>query len=204
MGRNKDKDKKDSHEKREERRESFANKQQKQKRKNTLIAIGVFAVVGVIVGYATWHFIEGTASTLDFGRLGDDHQHASILVRVHGDKFDFSLPDYQVKNAFIHFEGRDGDTIHRHATNVPLGFLFETVKIGLTDDCFIFPDKSEKFTFCNDDDYSLKFYINHRQVNSIKDYVLQEGDKILISYGNQTQDEIDEQLLELDSQVIRG
>lgn len=199
MGKNKD-----NHEKREERRERFADKQQKQKRKNMLIGIGVLAVVATIVGYASWHFIEGTATTLEFGRLGNDHQHASILVRVHGDKFDFSLQDYQVKNPFIHFEGLDGETIHRHATNVPLGFLFDTIKIGLTDDCFIFPDRSERYTFCTDSDYSLKFYINHRQVDSIKDYVIQEGDRILISYGNQSQEEIDEQLRELDAQVIRG
>ncbi|MEM3143795.1 MAG: protein-disulfide isomerase [Candidatus Nitrosotenuis sp.] len=187
----------------QEKRESFVAKQSKQKRKNTLIAAGVFAVVAIIVGYAAWHFVENATTTLEFGKLGNDHQHASILVRIHGDKFDFSGPAYQVKNAFIHFEGLDGETIHRHATNVPLGFLFETIKIELTDDCFIFPDRTPQHTFCTNDDYSLKFYINHKKVDSIVNYVIQEDDRILISYGGETPEEIEAQLKELDAQVIR-
>ncbi|CAE6498975.1 MAG: protein-disulfide isomerase [Candidatus Nitrosotenuis sp.] len=198
MGKN-NKEKKEANEK----RESFADRQTKQKRKNMLIGIGVLIVVAAIVGYASLHFIEKSATTQGFGKLGDDHQHASILVRIHGDKFDFSRPDFQVKNAFIHFEGQDGDTIHRHATGVPLGFLFETIKVGLSDECFVFPDRKPEHTFCTDEDYSLKFYVNHKKVDSITDYVIQEDDRILISYGNQSQEEIDDQLRELDAQVIR-
>lgn len=190
-------------EKRNEKRESFVDKQSRQKRKNMLIGIGVLIAVAAIVGYASLHFIDKSTNTQGFGKLGDDHQHASILVRVHGDKFDFARPNYQVKSPFIHFEGQDGDTVHRHATNVPLGFLFESFNMELTDECIIFPDKTPAHTFCNDPDYTLKFYINHEKVDSVANYVINEDDRILISYGNQNQTEIDEQLRELDSQVIR-
>lgn len=199
-----DKDKKKSNsERREEKRESFADRQSKQKRKNTLIGIGVLAVIATIVGYAAFHFVDKSSTTQEFGRLGDAHEHASLLLRIHGDKFDFSRPDFQVKSPFIHFEGQDGDTIHRHATGVPIGFLFESIKMQLTDECVIFPDKKPEHTFCTNDDYSLKFYINHEKVSDIADYVLNEDDRILISYGNQNQTEIDDQLRELDDQVIK-
>jgi hypothetical protein len=193
--------------KREERRESFANRQSRQKRKNMLIGLGVLAVIASIVAYASWTFIEKSASDPlrgppGAGMLNDEHEHASILVRIHGDKFDFSLPPYQVKSPYIHFEGEDGNTIHRHASNVPLGFLFNSIKIGFTDECFIFPDQTPQYTFCTDEKYSLKFYVNHEKVDSIVDYVIKEGDRILISYGNQNQTQIDEQLRELDSQMI--
>ena len=135
------------------------------------------------------------------GPLGDDHDHASILVRIFGDKFDFSLPAYQIKNSWIHFEAQDGTTIHRHSTGVTMGYLFETLNIGLTEDCYVFPDGRE---FCTNEDFSLKYYINHEPVSSINDYVLMDGDRILISYGNETPEEIDSQLLELDSQPILG
>lgn len=198
---------KESKKEKESRRESFADKQSRQKRKNMLIGIGVLAVVAAIVGFASWTFIEKSASNPlggppTAGTLNDEHEHASILVRIHGDKFDFSLPTYQVQSPWIHFEGGDGNTIHRHSTGVPLGFLFDTLKIELTDECFIFPDKKPEHTFCTDDNYSLKFFINHEQVSSIRDYVIEEGDRILISYGGENQTQIDAQLRELDEQLI--
>ena len=133
--------------------------------------------------------------------LGDDHQHASILVRIFGDKFDFSVPAYQIKNSWIHFEAQDGATVHRHSTGVTLGYMFDTLGIEMDEDCYIFPDGRE---FCNNEDYSLKYYINHEKVPNINEYVIMEGDRILISYGNEDQAAIDAQLAELDAQPILG
>jgi len=190
---------------REEKRESFAEKRSKEKRRNIAIAAGVFAVIAVIVGYSAYTFATMSANVPGAppgaGRLGDEHEHASLLVRIFGDKFDFSLPAYQIKSSWIHFEGQDGNTIHRHASGVTLGYLFDTLNVDVTNDCFIFPDQRE---FCTNEDYSLKFYINHQKVNGIRDYVLKEGDRILISYGNESQEQIEEQLVEVDSQRLVG
>ncbi len=133
------------------------------------------------------------------GNLYDIHEHASILVKIFGDKFDFSGAGYQIKDPYIHFEGRDGNTVHIHATGIPLEFLFETMNMKITDNCFVFAEGRE---FCNIDEYSLKFYINEEQIDSITDYVLSQDDKILISYGDETQDEIAEHLEELNLQEI--
>ncbi len=197
----------DEKESKKEKRESFLDKQTREKRRNMLIGLGVLAVVAIIVGFASWTFIQRSAfdpmgGPPGAGPLGDEHEHASMLVRIHTDKFDFALPAYQVKSPYIHFEGGDGNTIHRHASGVSLGFLFNSLKIGLSNECFIFPDKAPEHTFCTDENYSIKFYVNHERVNSILDYVLDDGDKILISYGNQNQTQIDAQLRELDNQII--
>ena len=188
---------------REEKREGFAVKRSREKRKNALIAAGVFGLIAVIVGYSAYTFISQPISAPGTppgaGALFDEHEHASILVRIFGDKFDFSGVSFQIKNSWIHFEGGDGNTVHRHSSGVTSGYLFETLGIGLTAECFIFPDGRE---FCNNEDYSLKFYINHEPVPSILDYVGNEGDKILISYGDETLEQLDEQLEELDSQII--
>ena len=79
--------------------------------------------------------------------------------------------------------------------------MFDTLGIGLPEDCFVFPDGR---SFCTNEDYSLKLYVNHEQVSSISDYVLVEGDRILISYGSETSEQIDNQLSDLDSQPILG
>jgi len=190
---------------REEKRESFAAKRSKQKIKNMLIAGGIFAVVAVIVGISVYNFTNLTASAPGAppgsGTLGDEHEHASVLVRIFGDKFDFSLPAYQIKNSWIHFEGQDGTTVHRHSSGVTLGYLFETLGIIIDENCYIFPDGRE---FCSNEDYSLKYFINHEPVPSINDFVGIDGDRILISYGDENQEQIDVQLSELDAQPILG
>ena len=133
------------------------------------------------------------------GPLTGAHEHASILVKIFGDKFDFSGPAYQIKNPYIHFEGNDGNTIHRHADNVTLGFLFETMNLQLTEECFVFSDGR---SFCSNDEYLLEFYVNGEQVDSVKDFVISQNDRILVSYGSEDIEGIHEQLGELGLQEI--
>jgi len=78
--------------------------------------------------------------------------------------------------------------------------LFETLNIEINEDCYIFADGRQ---FCTNEDYSLKYFINGNSVNSINDYVVQDDDRILISYGGETEEQINQQLNELDSQIIR-
>ena len=188
---------------REEKRESFSAKRTAQKRSTSFKALGILAAIGVIAAYSSYEFItmggDVPGAPENAGKLGDEHIHSSMLVRIFGDKFDFSLPNYQIKSSWIHFENQDGDTIHRHASGVELEFLFNSLGIGLDEDCFEFPDGRQ---FCTNEDYSLKYFINHKQVNDIRDYVVMEEDRILISYGNDDNSVIEQQLAELDSQII--
>jgi len=184
---------------REVKREDFAAKRSREKRKSNLMIAGVIGIVAVIVGISAYNFVTMGAnvpgSPPGSGLLGDEHEHAAILVKIFEDKFDFSSPAFQIKNTWIHFEGRNGDIIHRHSSGVTMGYLFGTLGLGLTDECYIFGDGRE---FCTNNDYSLKFFINHEQVQSILSIVPKEGDRILISYGSQTSEDIQKQLLELD------
>ena len=194
---------KNRREKREEEREGFASKRSAQYRSRNLKAVGILAGIGVIVALACFEFVTSgnnvPGAPENAGRLGDEHIHASMLVKIFGDKFDFSTPNYQVKTSWIHFENSDGDTVHRHSTGVELEFMFNSMKIAIDDKCFVFPDGRQ---FCTNEDYSLKFYVNQQKVDDIRDYVVQEDDRILITYGNESQEEIDKQLAELNAQAI--
>ena len=194
---------KNRREKREEEREGFAAKRTAQYRTRNLKALGILSAIGVIVAFACFEFVTSTnnvpGAPENAGKLGDEHIHASLLVSIFGDKFDFSTPNYQVKTPWIHFENQDGDTIHRHSTGVELEFLFNSMSVGVDENCFVFPDGRQ---FCNNEDYSLKFYINQQLVKDIRQYVIQEDDRILITYGNDDQLAIDKQLAELNAQAI--
>ncbi|MCY3854049.1 MAG: protein-disulfide isomerase [Thaumarchaeota archaeon] len=184
-------------------RRNFVARSSNEKLKKKLITTSVLIAIAVIIGISVYNFTNieyNNDNTPDgAGKLGDEHIHASILVRIFGDKFDFSLPAYQIKNSWIHFEARDGSTIHMHSTGVKLGYLFESLGITITENCYIFPDQRE---FCTNEKYSLKFYINQKKIDSITNYVINENDRILISYGNENESQIQEQLIELESQAI--
>jgi len=161
-----------------------------------LLSVLVVSLVGVLMVSSAVAQVPGALS--GFGNLGDEHEHASLLVRIFGDKFNFSAPAFQIKNSWIHFEDSDGSTIHRHSSGVMLGYLFSSMGFTVNDVCFVFPEDRK---FCSNIDYSLKYYINHQRVNVINGYVIEEGDRILITYGSETPEQIEEQLLELDLQV---
>ena len=194
---------KNRRERREEEREGFASKRTAQYRSRNLKAVGILSAIGVIVAFACVEFITSgnnvPGAPENAGRLGDEHIHASLLVKIFGDKFDFSTPNYQIQTSWIHFENSDGDTIHRHSSGVELEFMFNSMKIALDDKCFVFPDGRQ---FCTNEDYSLKFYVNGQKVDDLRYYVVQEDDRILISYGNESQEQIDKQLSELNAQTI--
>jgi hypothetical protein len=188
---------------REEKRENYATKHSNEKRKQTLIAVGVLVGIALIVGYAVWIFVNMTETAPggpeNAGALGSEHSHAAILVKIFGDTFEFSSPAFQIKSSWIHFEGNDGTTIHKHATGVNLGYLFDTIGIGLDDQCYVFPDGK---SFCTNDDYTLKFFINREQVPDITNYEIMEGDRILVVFGSETPEEIEAYLLQLDNQEL--
>ena len=156
-----------------------------------------------------WIVLVGLMSSITLGVLleepkteystfvfGSAHEHASISIKIFGDEFDFTKPEFQLQSNFIHLENSDGYVIHRHTKDVTIGYLFETLNIGLLSDCIIFPDGRK---FCSNEDYTLKFYINEKKVDDLTDYIIFDGDLILISYGSENSEEVAEQLAELKS-----
>jgi hypothetical protein len=155
----------------------------------------------------TWIVLLGLMTSITLGVLleepktvshstfvfGSAHEHASISIKIFEDGFDLTKPEFQLQSPFIHLENSNGYVIHRHSKDVAIGYFFETLNLGLTPDCFTIDDGRK---FCTNDDYSLKFYVNERQVDDIRDYIIFEGDYILISYGSETQEEIKKQFKE--------
>ena len=169
------------------------------------MAIGILGAVFAVVGYSVFIFmtmgVNAPGAPAGAGLLGDEHEHASLLVKIFGDTFDFSVPSYQIKSSWIHFEQSDGTTLHRHASGIELGYLFDGLRIGIDSKCFIFPDGRQ---FCTNEDYSLRYFINHQRVDDIRDYVFEDGDRILILYGSESSEQVEAYLSELDSQLIKG
>jgi hypothetical protein len=182
-------------------RETFYQKRQRTQLKNKAIAIGILAGIVAVLGISSYNFYELSKTTTaqgvppGSGPLGGIHIHAGMLTLIYGQEFDYTSTAYQLKSPYIHFEKGNGETVHMHAANVTLGYLFQTLKIGFDDKCFTFPDKR---AFCTNANYTLKFYVNHHQVPDLANYVFKDQDRILISYGNENETQINAQLARVD------
>ena len=124
------------------------------------------------------------------GQLGSAHLHADVKVYINGQSIDFSQRKYQLASSFIHFEEGVGDVIHTHATGLTIGYMFKSLGVDFNNNCIVF----EKENYCNDNDRKLKFYVNGQLNNEFYSYVIKDLNKILISYGNEDESEIQKQL----------
>lgn len=163
----------------------------RRKRNVQLITIGIIAAVAIAIGIAAYTYMQNPPRTTSFGAVGSAHEHAALKVYIHGKPVDFSQAKYQIRSNYIHFESNNGDIVHRHATLVDMGYLFETLRMKLTNDCFTTDDGT---AYCNDGTNTLKFYVNNLPKGALNNHVLRDGDRILISYGSEDSAQISEQL----------
>ena len=138
------------------------------------------------------------------GILGSKHIHADWKVYIDGKALDLSdkshmerMRNNQPVSSFIHVDSgapspeKTGDVIHMHATGVPLWIFFKSVGMEFGKDCLTLENKER---FCNEGNKKLKFYVNGQLNNEFENYVFNDLDKILISYGGEGEEEIKNQL----------
>ena len=65
-------------------------------------------------------------------------------------------------------------------------------------DCFILDNGTK---YCGNDKAKLKFFLNGNQVSSISNYVIRQGDEILVIYGNDSPRDINNRLVMLNPSV---
>lgn len=124
------------------------------------------------------------------------HKHADIAIFINGRQIDLSKKKYQSneenhKHKYSHHHDQVGDIIHQHKSEVPLSEHFESLGMRLTDKCFQLDNGAE---YCTNENNSLKMYVNGERVTNYSDFVFDDLDRILISYGPKTGPNIKEQL----------
>ena len=138
------------------------------------------------------------------GILGSQHIHADWKVYIDGEALDFSdkshierMQNKQPVSSFIHVDSgapapeKTGDVLHIHATGVPLWIFFKSVGMDFNKECVTLENKEK---FCNDGNKKLRFFVNGKENNEFENYVFNDLDKILISYDNENEEEIKNQL----------
>ena len=140
-------------------------------------------------------------SASQIGKLGSQHSHADWKIYVQGKALeqtrldslamDMSQMNNPKTSSFIHLDQgapapeKTGDVLHMHATGVPLWIFFESVGMKFDKDCLVL-DSGEKY--CTGGGKTLKFYVNGQPHDQYEQYVFNDLDKILISYGSKNED----------------
>ena len=161
------------------------------------------------------------------GKLGSQHIHADWKIYMNGKELDLSAyamdmskSDNKITSSFIHVDAgapepeKTSDVIHMHATGVPLWIFFKSIGMDFNQECITL-DNQEKI--CNEGNKTqenqgfsgprnsirisreLKFLVNGKENNEFENYVFNDLDKILISYGSENQPEIQKQLASITS-----
>lgn len=121
----------------------------------------------------------GGMSDADYGDLGSAHWHADFSVAINDDRVDFSKDRYMVQSEYVHLEGGDGTTIHKHATGVTLADFFNSIGWQLTDGC-LRTDTGEEY--CSGDSGELRIIVNGEDINNPDEYEIQDDDTIRVIY----------------------
>jgi len=141
------------------------------------------------------------------GILGSQHIHADWKIYIDGKALDFSDKSHMERmrnnmpvSSFIHVDSgapapeKTGDVIHMHATGIPLWIFFKSIGMDFDKNCITLENKEK---FCNDSNKKLQFFVNGKESNEFENYVFNDLDKILISYGDESEDEVKNQLAEI-------
>src|SRR3989344_3079946 len=142
------------------------------------------------------------------GPLKSAHLHADVKVYIDGKQVDFSQRKYQLTTSFIHFEENIGDVIHTHASGLTISHMLNSLGMELNKNCLTM----EEDRYCNDGNKTpenqefsgsknserifrkLKFYVNGKSSDEFGNHVIKNLDKYLVSYGDESEEEIQVQL----------
>jgi hypothetical protein len=165
------------------------------------VILPIMAVIAVIAVISIY-FYSPNLPPSSFGALGSTHTHGAFLVKVNGENIDFSQPRYQVQSDYIHVENGDGTTLHTHATNVTFADFLESVKMDLDEEnnCLVFTNGTQ---YCNNNDNQLRTFVNGNSAESISDYIINDNDRLLVIYGNETEEQLTEAFDELNKIKIQ-
>jgi len=174
----------------DKKKKSYLDVTRKKRRKSIKTVILPIIAVIAIIAVSSISLYSPNLPPAGFGALGSAHQHAAFLVKVNGENIDFRQPQYQVVSDYIHVENGDGTTLHRHATNVTFADFLKSVKMDLDEEnnCLVFTNNGTQY--CNNNDNQLRTFINGNSTESISDYVINDNDRLLVIYGNETEEQL--------------
>lgn len=112
---------------------------------------------------------------------------ASFVIFTNGTLRIFSDPRYHNLSTDIYLQSDNPNIVHVKKAEVTWDDFFKTLPMKLSYDCIT---TGTGQTFCSNANQKLKFYINGKLEPNALDMVIKNGDQLLVSYGNENEEEI--------------
>lgn len=157
----------------------------------TLLAVAL----GVVVGILTLAAFRTVAA----GPAEPTHYHANFALFVDGERVDLSADEYMedvatcahggtvLPAARAHLHNNDPDVAHVHHEGVTWGHLLANLGYGLGAD-YLALHRGPVLTETGGS--TLKFVLNGQPQLAVHDQLIQSGDRLLISYGPESEPEV--------------
>jgi hypothetical protein len=154
-----------------------------------LIALLLGLVVGAFFAYFVSPMIissEWWPVHTEHGNDDEYHVHADFLIVVDDKVVDLSNSKYmttatQTLHEHLHLHDNDDNVLHVHHENITFAEFLSSLNITLTDSCLTLPSKEST---CADKEKQLVLFLNNdRFTDSIKSYVPNDLDQILLYVG---------------------
>lgn len=150
---------------------------------------------GVFLGILSWGLLRFAV-----GPCPDPpHYHANWAVVVNGEEVDFSADGYMQSVAGcaamnvvdpaerVHMHNNEGEVVHVHHTGVAWGHFFDNVGIAVGPDYLILDGERR---FFEEEGRTLKFVLDGFVVGEIGTFPIRSGQRLLISYGPETTEQV--------------
>lgn len=120
---------------------------------------------------------------------------ASFLIFTNGTRRTFSAPMYHNLNKDAFIEASSPNTVRVKKSGVTWDDFFKTLPFKLTKSCLT---TGTNQTFCTSTNMTLKFYVNGKFDPNILDKQISDGDKLLVTFGNENEAQIQNQIQTLE------
>ena len=116
---------------------------------------------------------------------------ASFVIFTHNSFRYFSDPQYHNRSEKVYIQADNPNIIRVKKAGITWGDFFKTLPMRLTKNCLTAVTGQN---YCTGQGGELKFYLNGEKVPDIFSEEIKKGDKLLVSYGFETDDQITFQL----------
>ena len=163
--------------------------------------IGVLILVLVIIGLAFVFLSNQNIKTSMFDTAKNQTQEevpqdikASFAIFTNGTFRIFTASMYHNLSEDVFIESSNPNVVNVKKAGISWGDFFETLPMELSSQCLT---TGTGQTFCSNGTQTLKFYINGEFDSDALDREINEGDRLLVSYGNESDSQVTEQLQQI-------
>ncbi len=116
---------------------------------------------------------------------------AGFAIFTNGTFRIFTAPMYHNLSKEVFIEADNPNIVHVRKSGLTWDDFFKTLPIKLTKDCLT---TGTKQMFCTSENGTLQFYLNGRKDQNALDKQIKKGDRLLVTYGKESQEKIQDQL----------